>query len=61
MKWQITVEVQYKYGTEYFIPKCDDAKTFAMIAGTVTLTRATMKHIRALGYNINITHPEVKL
>ena len=58
---QITVEVRYKYGNEYFYPICDDAKTFAMLAGATSLTRATMKLIKSLGYDINITHPEVKL
>lgn len=53
---QITIEQQTLYGNRIFRPICEQAKTFASIAGTRTLTLETLKLIKALGYQVQITH-----
>ena len=50
----IKVKIKDVYGTATIYPLCDKAQTFAAIAGTKTLTRATIKHIKALGYEIQV-------
>lgn len=51
----ITVEERRAYGNQLkYYPLCNDAKTFARIAGTVTLTDATIKGIKALGYTVQV-------
>lgn len=52
---QIVVTIRNVYGNEQIYPVCDAAKAFAAIAGTRTLTRETLKHVRALGYQIQVS------
>lgn len=54
----IRVELKSNYGVEAIYPVCDKAKLFASIAGTRTLTRAALKDIAALGYEIIIDAPK---
>jgi hypothetical protein len=49
---QITVTIREVYGIKTVYPVCITAKVFASIAGTKTLTLATLKKIEALGYSI---------
>ena len=49
---QIIVQVKSQYGQEVVHPVCQKAKAFAAIAGTRTLTEATIRQIKALGYSI---------
>ena len=49
---KIQVEVKNVYGNETVYPYCEQAKLFARIAGTKTLTVETLKSIKALGYEI---------
>ena len=55
---QITVIIREVYGNPVAYPVCVTAKTFASIAGTKTLTLATLKKIEALGYSIMQQRPE---
>lgn len=50
---EITIEVRDIYGHPKFYPHCEDAKVFASIAGTRTLTEATVRRIIKLGYKVN--------
>jgi len=50
----ITVEVRSVYGNETVYPVCDKAVLFCQIAGTRTLTRDMVTHIRALGYEVRL-------
>lgn len=54
----IYVKVDKVYGKEVIYPVCDKAKYFAQIAGTVTLTRDTLKWISKLGYCIEVPQTE---
>jgi hypothetical protein len=54
----ITVSIRNVYGNETIYPVCDKAKAFAALAGTKTLTRAALEHVRALGYSINVQQPQ---
>ena len=54
MNKQITVEVRQVYGHPKYYPLCDDAKTFARIADTKTLTPDTVKQIKKLGYTVQV-------
>ena len=47
----LKIEIKRVYGNVVAYPLCDQAKLFASIAGTSTLTSATLKHIQALGYS----------
>lgn len=49
---QITVNIEPQYGKWVYYPACEDAKAFAAIARTTTLTEQTLAHIRELGYEI---------
>jgi|LauGreDrversion4_2_1035121.scaffolds.fasta_scaffold276891_2 hypothetical protein len=49
---KITVRITEKYGVRRVYPVCDRAKIFASIAKDVTLTDATMKLVKQLGYDI---------
>jgi len=49
---EIIVQMRDVYGTEKVYPICDDAKRFAAIAGTTTLTERVLKCVAALGYTI---------
>jgi hypothetical protein len=55
---QITVTIREIYGIKTVYPVCITAKVFASIAGTKTLTLATLKKIEALGYSIMQQQPE---
>lgn len=52
MEREITIEVRDIYGHPKFYPACKDAKLFASIAGTTTLTEKTIRQIMALGYKV---------
>lgn len=52
----ITVTVRRVYGNPVIYPACDQARQFARIAGTKTLTLDTLRQIRALGYTIAERH-----
>ena len=49
---QIEVIIEPKYGKWVYYPLCENAKTFAQIAGTKTLTEDTLALIKKLGYEI---------
>ena len=53
----ITISIRDVYGKSTISPVCDVAKTFAAIAGTTTLTPATMRHIESLGYRVVLEQP----
>ncbi|CAM6053515.1 unnamed protein product [Sphagnum tenellum] len=50
----ILIEVKTVYGKEAIYPVCANAKTFAEIAGSKTLTRATLAKIAKLGFSIGV-------
>ena len=58
---QVTVIIISNYGREAIYPACPKSQTFAHIAGTKTLTRATLRHIKALGYTVNVEQPAVTI
>tara|TARA_B100000795_G_scaffold204936_1_gene158501 strand:+ start:731 stop:913 length:183 start_codon:yes stop_codon:yes gene_type:complete len=49
---KIVVEVRHVYGERKVYPHCDNAKHFARIADTKTLTPRALSHIESLGYRI---------
>jgi hypothetical protein len=49
---EITVEIKDVYGKVKYYPHCDEAKVFAAIAGTTTLTEQTLRRIMRLGYKV---------
>lgn len=56
---QIKVEVRSVYGNTMVYPACADARRFAEIAGTKTLSHGVLCLIEALGYTIIQTSPSV--
>ena len=55
----IKIEVRDVYGRQKIYPICENAKRFARIAGTTTLTFATLKLIEELGYTWEIHDNEI--
>jgi hypothetical protein len=51
----ILIKFKNVYGTEAIYPVCDKAKLFAQIAGTRTLTNATLRDVKALGFEIRVS------
>jgi hypothetical protein len=51
----VWVEVRDVYGKPAVYPADDAARTFAAIARTSTITAATMRGIRALGFTVEVT------
>jgi hypothetical protein len=58
---EILVEIKNIYGNEQVYPACDKSRLFAEIAGTKTLTAATLKHVKLLGYEIKVKQKQVTL
>ena len=56
----ITVKMDKNYGMETVYPFCEQAKLFARIAGTKTLTRNTLRDVQLLGYKIVIAQENFK-
>ena len=54
MKSYITVKATQNYGRTAIYPVCDTAKSFAKLAGTTTLTSASIMIIKNMGYSIQI-------
>ena len=48
----VTVSVRRVYGMPVIYPSDANARSFAVIAGTKTLTRQTVRHIKNLGFEI---------
>jgi hypothetical protein len=51
----IIIQIKNVYGNETVYPICEKAKLFARIAGTRTLTSATLRDVKALGYEIRVS------
>jgi len=54
----IIVLKKQNYGTNVYYPVCDTAHHFADLIGTKTLTPAALVKIHALGFTIQVTHPD---
>lgn len=54
----IHVRVMDVYGKRVVYPVCDNAKVFASIADTVTLTEPNLRRIKKLGYEIHVIPQE---
>jgi hypothetical protein len=50
----IQIEIRNVYGNEAIYPANQVAKTFAIIAGTKTLKRETIKLAQSLGYTVEV-------
>jgi hypothetical protein len=50
----ITVRVTNNFGNRAIYPVCNDAQTFAELAGTTTLTDDSIRLVKDLGYEVQI-------
>ena len=50
----ITVRIADQYGNKVILPVCNQAKLFADIAGTKTLTKDAILNIKRLGYGVTL-------
>jgi hypothetical protein len=59
MNTELKIEVMARtvYGVEAYYPVCPLASGFARIAGTKTLTEATLRTIHGMGYRIDVIRP----
>jgi hypothetical protein len=51
---KIQVKIKSVYGNEMIYPVCETANIFAKMLGTKTLTSAAIKHIKQLGYTVEV-------
>ena len=58
---KITIERRDQYGATVYHPADETARLFAQLAKTKTLTTDALALIRALGYQIEITHRTTQL
>lgn len=56
---QIEVIIEPQYGKWVYYPSCEKAKAFAAIAGTKTLTDATLVQVKKLGFEIKASAKSV--
>ena len=54
MENSISISIKSVYGEEKAYPVCANAKTFADMLGTKTLTRDALSSIKKLGYTVTI-------
>ena len=57
---QIKIKIEKNYGIEQAYPVCEQAKLFARIAGTKTLTHNTLRDVALLGYEITVAEQTFK-
>ena len=57
----IIVELKDQYGVRVVHPVCPDAKRFAKLAGTKTLTHQALATIGELGYTIHVQQQALTL
>jgi len=57
----IIVQIKNVYGEDRVYPVCANARLFANIAGTKTLTRETLMAIHRLGFKVAIKPLELNL
>ena len=50
----ITVEARHVFGHIKYYPLCKQAKAFASIANTTTLTEPVVRKIKSLGYSVQV-------
>jgi hypothetical protein len=55
---KIQVEIKSQFGNRRIFPVCEKAHLFCAIAGEKTLTDASIKSIKALGYAIEVVQSE---
>ena len=58
---QILVEVKNVYGVQTVYPICEQAKFFAALACTKTLTSQALKLIKQAGYQVCVATPELAI
>ena len=51
---EITVRIVSQFGNKRIFPACEKSELFCNIAGTTTLTDATINAIKALGYVVAV-------
>jgi len=51
---EITVRIVSQFGNTRIFPACEKSELFCNIAGTTTLTDATINAIKALGYVVAV-------
>ena len=54
----IQVTIKNVYGNETIYPACDTARKFTTLVGRKTLTSHDIRHIKDLGYTVEIQSPK---
>lgn len=57
----VTIEIKDVYGVRTAYPVCENARSFAAIAGTKTLTKDTLRHIKDLGFAVVLAEQQLVL
>lgn len=58
MERTVTIKIRQSYGHDRYYPVCDNAKTFAKIAGKKCLNDSLLE-IKKLGYKIMVQQQEI--
>ena len=56
---KIIIKKKNVYGDNKYYPICKDAKLFAEIAGTVTLTLDNLERIQDMGFKLALAQEEI--
>ena len=56
---KIIIKKKNVYGDNKYYPICKDAKLFAEIAGTVTLTLDNLERIQDMGFKLELAQEEI--
>tara|TARA_R110000824_G_scaffold347323_1_gene534106 strand:- start:96 stop:314 length:219 start_codon:yes stop_codon:yes gene_type:complete len=57
----VTIQIKNNYGQDVAYPVCSNAKLFAEVAGTKTLTTEVLKRIMLLGFVIKFAPQDAVL
>ena len=58
---EIKIKIKAVYGNDVIYPVCSDARLFAELAGTKTLTKQAVNVIKNLGYTVTVEAPTYEL
>lgn len=58
---KIQVQIKQVYGKDTIYPICDNAKKFAALLGTKTITFKALQGIKSLGYSIEVINNTTSL
>ena len=57
----LTMQARCVYGKTNYYPACKQSEGLARLLGQTSFTTQNIKHLLAMGYQIDYTHPDLSL